>query len=70
MILSSAFFILKYLSIDLELALYALYQITSTGTVLYASVIVFFSRHRIPVIFNNLANIYLSSEQIKYIWLE
>lgn len=69
---ASAFFLLKYISIDLEMALYALFQISTCGSLLYACVVVFYSKHRIPIVFDHLADIYHSSEKIGFfffVWI-
>lgn len=61
-IVGSVAFLMEYASADLKLALYTLYPITAGGSMLYACIIVFFKRHRMPIIFEKLANIYQSSK--------
>lgn len=61
-VLASGRFLIEYLSIDLEMALYSVFQISSCGSFLYACLIVLVSRQRILFIFENLTNIYRSSK--------
>lgn len=58
----SVVFFVKYASTDLENALYALFQIFDCVGFLYACLVFFLSRHRIPSMFVNLAKIYRSSK--------
>lgn len=60
--LGSMVFFVKYVLTDLESALYALFQIFDCGGFLYACLVFYLSRHRIPSIFVNLAEIYRSSK--------
>lgn len=52
-----AYFI-KFVSIDLEVALYAVSQIAAATSVLYAIVMTYLSRHGITAIFRKLNGIY------------
>lgn len=60
--LSSIAFLLTYLRRDLNKALYSVFQIASSSSVMYTMCAVFFLRHKISKIFTNLSEIYKSSE--------
>lgn len=60
--LSSIAFLLTYLRRDLNKALYSVFQIASSSSVMYTMSAVFFLRHKISKIFTNLSEIYKSSE--------
>lgn len=57
----SVFYLRKYLSIDLESCLYALFQILLGASMLYAYIL-FLPRKRLDIIFINLAKIYRKSK--------
>lgn len=59
---SLAYFI-KFLSIDIELALYTTFQITTCGSAAYVFALAFFSRYKIKAVFNNLTEIF---DECKY----
>lgn len=56
--LSGAILCVKFLSIDLEECLFALYHTSATSTLLYMLIAVFFSRKRISATFRSLSEIY------------
>lgn len=55
---SSVAYFVKFASIDLEKSLYALLQIVTFTATLYALVIAFLLRHKIPALRENLSKIY------------
>lgn len=61
---SSLLYFWKFVAIDLEEALYALYQIVGLISLIYLMfVVVFFSRSKIIATFNKLLDIYKASER-------
>lgn len=60
-LIGSITFFLKYVSNDLEVALYAVSQIAAATSVLYAIVMTLFSRQGIAHMFEKLTNIYNES---------
>lgn len=60
--LASVAFMLKYISINLEESLYALFQIFGFGSITYAIIVTFFQRHKIREIFQGLSEIYNESK--------
>lgn len=56
--ISSTIYFLKFLSIDLGSSLYALFQITSTGSGAYGIILLLVIRHKITTNFENLSKIY------------
>lgn len=61
-IIVSAAFFWKYVSINLERSLYAILQISAMGSAAYNIVFVFFSRHRITAVLDDLTEIYRESQ--------
>lgn len=57
----SLFYLLKYLSIDLESCLYALFQLVLCASMFYACIL-FLTKNRLEIIFINLAKIYRKSK--------
>lgn len=57
-LIASVAYFMKFVSIDLEVALYAVSQIAAAASVLYAIVMTYFSRHGIASIFHKLSEIY------------
>lgn len=55
-------FFVKFISTDLESCLYALFQIPTTGNIVYMTIIAFFLRHKITAVFENLSIIYAASK--------
>lgn len=62
--LSSAVFFLNYVSVDLEISLYALFTVFGFLISIYADVFVFFSRHKIYNVFTKLSDIYETSKNL------
>lgn len=58
---SSVAFFLKYVSVDLEQSLYAVFQITAYGSMTYLIIVSFLLRSKIPLVFDDLAKIYEAS---------
>lgn len=61
-LISSANYLWRFLSIDLQGSLFALYQSAGFLSILYAFVVMFISRHKIDAIFDDLTQIYRDSE--------
>lgn len=59
---SSTIFFVRYISVDLEGSLYALFQIAGQLNMTNAIIITFAFRHRLTTMFENLAKIYTASE--------
>lgn len=59
---ASATFFAKFVSIDLEESLYALFQITAYSQVVYIYIMAFILRHKVTAIFGNLLKIYNTSK--------
>lgn len=59
----SVTFFLRYISIDLEQSLYALFQVSGSFVMINAVVIILFSRHKIARVFKGLQSIYEASKQ-------
>lgn len=57
-VLASVTFFLNFVSVNLELSLYALFQISAYSNVVYSYIIAFILRNRVPAIFDGLAAIY------------
>lgn len=57
-VLGSGSFFVRFLASDLELALYAVFQLSSCGPLLYLCNIFLLSRHRISIIFESLTKIH------------
>lgn len=55
-------FIIKYVSVDLENSLYAVFQLCAVGSVSYIFIAAFFLRYRINDIFKQLTEIYDTSK--------
>lgn len=62
--LSSAVFFLNYVSVDLEISLYALFTVFGFLISIYADLFVFFSRHKIYNVFTKLSDIYETSKRL------
>lgn len=60
--LSSAVFFIKYVSVDLESSLYALFTVFGFLISIYADLFVFFSRHTFYNVFTKLSDIYETSK--------
>lgn len=60
--LASVAFMLKFISIDMEESLYALFQIFGFGSITYAIIVTFFQRHRMRDLFRGLSKIYSASK--------
>lgn len=61
-LISSVTYLWRFLSIDLQGSLFALYQTVGFFDILYAFIVMFISRHKIEAIFNNLEQIYRDCE--------
>lgn len=59
---SSVVFFLTFISIDLELSLFALYEIFGILSMMYVFIAAFLSRHKINDIFEGLQQIYRASK--------
>lgn len=59
---ASVAFIVRYLSVDLEGCLYAVFQVASQIAVLNAMIVAVFNQNRIAMIFTKLSHIYAASE--------
>lgn len=55
-------FFLKYVSVDLEQCLYALFQLAAEVSVMYMLTIAFVQRYKITALFDNLSKIYDASK--------
>lgn len=55
-------FFLKYVSIDLEVCLYALFQLAAEVGVMYMIIVAFIHRFKIAALFENLSKIYDESK--------
>lgn len=58
LVVGSVLFIIEYVISDLELALFAVFQVDACVAILYYSIVLLLSRHRLVAIFENLAKIY------------
>lgn len=63
-LIASTVFFWKNISTDLELSLFALYQIPPTLGALYESAVMFFSKHKVHTIFEQLSAIYRISTDL------
>lgn len=63
-LLSSGTYFFRYMSVDLELSLYALFQLAATLIVANAIIIILLSRWKISSVFRNLEMIYEESTMI------
>lgn len=61
-LLAGVAFIVLYLPVDLEICLYAVFQVASQIAVLNAMIIAVFNQQRIATIFTKLSQIYAASE--------
>lgn len=61
-IVSSVAYFIKFISTDLEEALYALFQIVSSASMAYVMIVTPFLRHNIRTLFENLHEIYMESK--------
>lgn len=59
---ASVLFVLKFVSVDLKLSLFALYQIFAISSILYLMIAAFILRHKIHDIFAMLQEIYCESK--------
>lgn len=66
-VLASGLFFIRHFSSNLELALYAVFQLSSCGCFLYSCISFLLSRHRVPIIFQNLAKIYRLRKEMRFI---
>lgn len=57
-VVASVTFFLKFVAVNLELSLYALFQISAYSNVVYIYTIAIILRNKVPAIFDGLATIY------------
>lgn len=55
---TSTTFFVKFISLDLEQALYSLFQIVGSASILYLMVVTFFQKQKINILFEHLSAIY------------
>lgn len=62
LIVSTAIFVGRFISSDLEESLYTIFQVTGTSPALYFTIAALNSQHKIAAIFENLSAIYNTSK--------
>lgn len=61
-VIASAIFFLKFVSVDLNQSLYAMFQIAAYTNVTYIYIAAFLLRHKITAVFDSLTEIYEESK--------
>lgn len=62
-VVASAFYLKRFISIDLEASLETIYPIAGSTCLIYTLMVAYFIRHEIDDIFDKLSNIYDASKQ-------
>lgn len=57
-LVASAAYLLKFMSTDLESALYSLFQVDTLTATGYTNIVLLFSRHKFVAVFDSLSNIF------------
>lgn len=65
--LSGAVFAIKYMSIDFEKCLFAMFHTVATSTLLYMLIAIILSRNKMANILNSISNIYELASKISHV---
>lgn len=65
-IFTSFTYLWKYISVDLDSSLYALFQVAGYSSAFYSTVVTAYMRHEIVAIFEKLSNIYKTSKTASF----
>lgn len=66
--ISSSFFFIEYVSIDLEESLYSLFQIVGSASILYLITVTYFLSRKIRILFEDLSRIYEKCKKVENVF--